>query len=73
MADKTDISKRYSGRFQLTVDTDSILISQAPDNKQSRVTLANLQEEQIEQIVKGLDYAGLTERVLHLLKERLKS
>ncbi len=73
MADKTDISKPYSGRFQLTVDTDSILISQAPDKKQSRVTLANLQEEQIEQIVKGLDYAGLTERVLYLLKERLKS
>lgn len=72
MADQTDISKSYDGRFQLTVDTDSIIISQAPDKKQSRIILANLQEEQIQQIVTGLDHAGLTERVIHLLQERLK-
>lgn len=66
-----DSSKEpYKGRFQLTVDTDSVLISQAPNKDLSRIILANLQEEQLGQIVTGLHHAGLAERAIDLLAEQ---
>jgi hypothetical protein len=70
MTDQTDISKHYNGRFQLTVDTDSVLISQAPDKDLSRIILANLQEEQLRQIVTSLHHAGVAERAIDLLAEQ---
>ena len=70
---KTELNRIRTGRFQLTIDTDSILISQAPDSKQSRVVLANLQHSQLEQIIRGIEHAGLTNIVHQKLTEVIYS
>lgn len=73
MTIKDDSDKVYNGIFQLTIDTDSIFISQSPDNKKSRVTLTNLRAEQLEQIITGLYNADLENEVIEGLKKRRKS
>ncbi|AXJ00139.1 hypothetical protein CYPRO_0862 [Cyclonatronum proteinivorum] len=51
-------------RFQLTIDTDTVLISQSPAGKKSRVSLTNLDQSSVEQLVRGIEDAGLTETIL---------
>lgn len=68
MAKKNGSEEPYKGRFQLSVDTDSVMISQAPEKDLSRIILANLQEEQLGQIVRSLHHAGLAERAIDLLE-----
>lgn len=69
MTKENSSKEPYKGRFQLSVDTDSVLISQAPNKNLSRIILANLQEVQLRQIVKSLHHAGLADRAIDLLKE----
>lgn len=66
-------NRKYTGRFQLIIDTDSIIISQAPGTSQSRVVLANLQHNQLEQIIRGIEHAGLTNHVHQKLTEVIYS
>lgn len=56
-------------KFQIKIDTDSILISQAPNKTKSRVILANLEEEQLHQLAKSIIDADLKEVFIKALRE----
>lgn len=58
-----------SKKFQLTIDSDSVLISQAPNKEKSRITLANLDELSIKQLAKSIEDAGITKELITLLKQ----
>jgi|GEM_PF-1541831 len=59
--------KRF--KFQLTVDSDSILISQVPDKNKSRVILTNLEEEELLQIAQSIIDANLQNKFIEILQE----
>jgi len=61
--------KKDRYKFQLTVDTDSIFISQAPGKKKSRVILTNLENEGLKQIAKSVIDAGLSQELIELLAD----
>lgn len=69
MTKENSSKEPYKGRFQLSIDTDSVMISQAPDKGLSRIILANLKEEQLRQVVTGLHHAGLADRAIDLLAQ----
>lgn len=61
-----------SKKFQLTIDSDSVLISQAPNKAKSRITLANLDEPSIRQLAKSIEDAGITKELIKLLEQESK-
>ena len=66
------MAKEDVGRFQLTLDTDSVFISPAPDSKKSRVVLSNLDQLALEQLTKSLiDTTELGEHFLNYLAEKI--
>ena len=67
------MAKKDIQRFQIKLDSDSILISQAPEKNKSRVILANLKEEQIEQILDSIEDANLEQEFFNRLDSRLKA
>ena len=67
------MAKKDIQRFQIKLDSDSILISQAPAKNLSRVILANLKEEQIEQILDSIEDANLEQEFFNRLDSRLKA
>lgn len=61
--------KKTNTRFQLSVDTDSVFISQAPDSKKSRVILTNLEHQQLHNIAKSIIDAELKDQLIEILEE----
>lgn len=57
--------------FQLTVDSDSIFISQAPGSKKSRATITEINHNGLEQIAKSIIDADLGEKLIELLADHL--
>ena len=59
------------GRFQITIDTDSIFISPAPEDKKSRVVLSNLDQSGFEQMINSLLDSDLGMVFLDRLAEKI--
>ena len=63
------MNTKSNKRFQLRIDTDSILISQAPNADKSRVLLSNISEDQLKHIARKIIDANLEEKLIELLKD----
>ena len=57
-------------KFQISLDTDSILISQAPNTPKSRVILANLEKEQLQQLAQSILDANLEDEFVEALNSK---
>lgn len=55
-------------KFQLTVNSDSILVSQAPGKNKSRVILANLGEQQLKQIAQSIINSELEDKFIEMFE-----
>lgn len=64
------MTKQADDKFQISIDTDSIFISQAPNTDQSRVVLSNLGNAQLHQLAKSIIDANLTESFQNILAEK---
>ena len=62
---EVNMAKDEVGRFQITLDTDSVFISPAPDSKKSRVVLSHLDQAALEQMGKSLIDADLGKQFLN--------
>lgn len=67
------MKKKKNNRFQIQIDTDSILISQAPGGKKSRVLLTNISEDQLKSVARHIIDAELQEELIMLLKKPEKA
>ena len=63
------MTKGSSYRFQISIDTDSIFISQAPNSQNSRIILANLKEKQLDQLAQSIKDANLTDKFIKALQD----
>nr|BDD47190.1 hypothetical protein 1 [Balneolaceae bacterium] len=64
------MAKQVDDKFQISIDTDSIFISQAPNTDQSRVVLSNLGNTQLHQLAKSIIDANLAESFQSILEEK---
>lgn len=60
-------------RFQLRIDTDSVLISQAPNADKSRVLLTNISEDQLKHIARSIIDADLQDTLIDLFRDGNKA
>ncbi|MFA5669863.1 MAG: hypothetical protein WC967_11505 [Balneolaceae bacterium] len=60
-------------RFQLSIDTNSVFISQAPNSARSRVLLSNVSEDQLKNIARKIFDAGLEKELIELLRDEEKA
>ena len=65
------MTKEAGDKFQISIDTDSIFISQAPNTAQSRVVLSNLGNAQLHQLAKSIIDANLEESFKKILEEKM--
>jgi len=65
------MNKDEIGRFQITLDTDTVFISTAPDSKKSRVVLSNLDQAGFEQLIKSQIDTGLGLLFLNCLANQI--
>jgi len=56
-------------RFQISLDADTVLISQAPDNTKSRVILANLDQNSLKQLARSIVNSGLDREFSELMAQ----
>jgi len=64
------MAKKVDDKFQISIDTDSIFISQAPNTAQSRVILSNLGNAQLHQLAKSIVDANLEDSFQKILDQK---
>ncbi|MCH8569461.1 MAG: hypothetical protein LAT67_14395 [Balneolales bacterium] len=60
-------------RFQISLDSDSVCITQAPNDKKSRITITNLDKQALQQLATSIIHAELEEDFLQLLQKNTGS